>query len=73
MATWPPGQAPNRAIAIPDGLVDNSRHMSSGEPLNAREHQYYSIGPKDDGLYHCPFGNDGDCQHKPEKLKCNYE
>ncbi|KAL8697991.1 MAG: hypothetical protein Q9224_002060 [Gallowayella concinna] len=39
----------------------------------AREHPLYQVGPKDDGLYHCPFAGAEDCSHKPEKLKCNYE
>ena len=26
-----------------------------------------------DGLYHCPFEGTSGCNHKPEKLKCNYE
>ena len=40
----------------------------------ARDHPlYHNVTPKTDGLYHCPWeGKDG-CQHKPEKLKCNYE
>jgi hypothetical protein len=40
----------------------------------ARDHPlYHNVTPKADGLYHCPWeGKDG-CQHKPEKLKCNYE
>jgi hypothetical protein len=40
----------------------------------ARDHPLYqNVTPKADGLYHCPWeGKDG-CQHKPEKLKCNYE
>jgi len=40
-----------------------------------REHPLYSkatTGP--DGFYHCPWeGRDPACNHKPEKLKCNYE
>ncbi|KAL8815718.1 MAG: hypothetical protein Q9223_005171 [Gallowayella weberi] len=39
----------------------------------AREHPLYQVGPKDDGLYHCPFAGAEDCSHKPEKLKCNYD
>lgn len=39
----------------------------------AREHPLYQVGPKEDGLYHCPFAGAEDCTHKPEKLKCNYE
>lgn len=38
-----------------------------------RNHPLYSEGPKADGLYHCPFLGDPACQHKPTKLKCNYE
>jgi len=41
----------------------------------SREHPLYqkaTTGP--DGLYHCPWeGKDPSCNHKPEKLKCNYE
>ncbi|KXT11527.1 hypothetical protein AC579_6585 [Pseudocercospora musae] len=43
---------------------DEGRHRN--DPL-------YSRGPESDGLYHCPFKNDPNCQHKPTKLKCNYE
>ncbi|KAL8993679.1 MAG: hypothetical protein Q9169_006168 [Polycauliona sp. 2 TL-2023] len=39
----------------------------------AREHPLYQVGPKEDGLYHCPFAGAEDCSHKPEKLKCNYD
>jgi hypothetical protein len=40
---------------------------------NARIHYLYrNAAPKADGLYHCPWEEEG-CQHKPEKLKCNYE
>jgi hypothetical protein len=41
---------------------------------SARDHPlYHNAAPKDDGLYHCPWESDPTCQHKPEKLKCNYE
>ena len=43
---------------------DEGRHRN--DPL-------YSRGPESDGLYHCPFKSDPNCQHKPTKLKCNYE
>ena len=42
----------------------------------AREHPlYHNVTPHTDGLYHCPWENkpDANCQHKPDKLKCNYE
>lgn len=51
----------------------NQRRSSEGETTTAREHPLYHVGPRDDGLYHCPFAGDEDCTHKPEKLKCNYE
>ncbi|KAF7186856.1 hypothetical protein HII31_11816 [Pseudocercospora fuligena] len=43
---------------------DEGRHRN--DPL-------YSRGPESDGLYHCPFKSDPNCQHKPTKLKCNYD
>ena len=40
----------------------------------ARDHPLYqNVTPKADGLYHCPWEGQDGCQHKPEKLKCNYE
>jgi hypothetical protein len=42
----------------------------------ARNHPLYNnVTPHADGLYHCPWENkpEANCQHKPEKLKCNYE
>jgi hypothetical protein len=40
----------------------------------ARDHPlYFNVTPKADGLYHCPWEGQGNCQHKPEKLRCNYE
>lgn len=43
---------------------------------NVRTHPlYHNAVPQEDGLYHCPWENDpeSNCQHKPEKLKCNYD
>ena len=40
----------------------------------ARDHPLYqNVRPQGDGLYHCPWEGQSSCQHKPEKLKCNYE
>lgn len=40
----------------------------------ARDHAYYqNVRVHADGLYHCPWEGKEGCQHKPEKLKCNYE
>lgn len=57
----------------------NDRGRRRGETSEvdnvARDHPYYQTaaqGP--DGLYHCPWETmDPPCNHKPEKLKCNYE
>ncbi|KAL8669179.1 MAG: hypothetical protein Q9168_006224, partial [Polycauliona sp. 1 TL-2023] len=57
-------------------FVDHSlpRRPSEVETTTtAREHPLYQVGPKEDGLYHCPFAGAEDCSHKPEKLKCNYD
>ena len=41
---------------------------------NARVHElYHNASPQADGLYHCPWEGQDVCQHRPEKLKCNYE
>lgn len=40
----------------------------------ARNHELYkNATPKEDGLYHCPWEGETCCNHRPEKLKCNYE
>ncbi|TVY33658.1 hypothetical protein LSUB1_G008838 [Lachnellula subtilissima] len=40
----------------------------------ARDHPlYHNVSAKSDGLYHCPWEGQVSCQHKPEKLKCNYD
>ena len=41
---------------------------------SARDHPLYKNAyPQADGLFHCPWEGQPSCQHKPEKLKCNYE
>lgn len=50
----------------------NRRLVNDGE--SARDHPLYkSAFPQADGLYHCPWEGETSCNHKPEKLKCNYE
>lgn len=49
------------------------RSSGEGEKSTARCDLLYQVGPQDDGLYHCPFELKGECTHKAEKLKCNYE
>ena len=51
----------------------NARRLS-GEGESARDHYLYKNAvPHTDGLFHCPWEGTTNCNHKPEKLKCNYE
>ncbi|KAI5467657.1 hypothetical protein BGZ63DRAFT_32814 [Mariannaea sp. PMI_226] len=38
-----------------------------------RSHPLYNGVPGADGLYHCPFEDGLGCNHKPNKLKCNFD
>ena len=52
--------------------ANTRRNCNSVEPkCTARCDQLYKLGPRKDGFYHCPFTTN--CNHKPDKLKCNYE
>lgn len=50
-------------------------HRSGHDDNNAaRLHPLYqNVKPGSDGFYHCPWEGSDTCQHKAEKLKCNYE
>ncbi|KAL8905910.1 MAG: hypothetical protein Q9207_002347 [Kuettlingeria erythrocarpa] len=75
MDLWTPEDCQIQAQHSP-AFVDltHTRRSSDVETTpTAREHPLYQVGPKEDGLYHCPFSGSEDCSHKPEKLKCNYE
>ncbi|KAK4151245.1 hypothetical protein C8A00DRAFT_45507 [Chaetomidium leptoderma] len=51
----------------------NSRRLS-GEGESARDHFLYKNAfPQADGLFHCPWEGQASCNHKAEKLKCNYD
>lgn len=69
--SWPPCELSGQVYMA--STFPNQRRSSEGETTTAREHPLYHVGPRDDGLYHCPFAGEEDCTHKPEKLKCNYE
>ncbi len=46
----------------------------AGSDSDPRDHPLYRNPPTGPGgLYHCPWEGDPSCNHKPEKLKCNYE
>ncbi|KAL9111822.1 MAG: hypothetical protein Q9227_003881 [Pyrenula ochraceoflavens] len=48
-------------------------HHGMPEIIPPRNNPLYKQGPKDDGLYHCPFLKEKDCGHKPTPQKCAYE
>lgn len=55
-------------------LSSHRRPSNAEGELSARDHPYYKRnGPDADGFYHCPWEGNPTCNHKPEKLKCNYE
>ncbi|CAK7197394.1 hypothetical protein SEUCBS139899_000040 [Sporothrix eucalyptigena] len=58
-------------------IEDSSRHNNgsrSSEGESARDHPLYkSATCQPDGFYHCPWEGKDNCNHKPEKLKCNYD
>ncbi|KAK9416213.1 hypothetical protein SUNI508_09793 [Seiridium unicorne] len=51
-----------------------TRRSSGDGESAARDHPLYKNAmPKADGLFHCPWEGHASCNHKAEKLKCNYE
>ncbi|KAI1268564.1 hypothetical protein F5Y18DRAFT_415270 [Xylariaceae sp. FL1019] len=51
-----------------------TRRPSGDGESTARDHPLYkSATLHNDGLFHCPWEGDQNCNHKPEKLKCNYD
>ncbi|EEU46623.1 uncharacterized protein NECHADRAFT_92941 [Fusarium vanettenii 77-13-4] len=59
-------------LALPAPFAGPRRQNSDGE--SARDHDLYKkAAPHDDGLYHCPWEGQPSCNHKAEKLKCNYD
>lgn len=69
-----------RQTEVASDLAATSRHHRSiatsqmPESENTfRDHPLYqNVAPKGDGLYHCPWEGQEDCQHKPVKLKSEY-
>jgi hypothetical protein len=57
---------PKWRMTEPDRLEKETGEAARVHPL------YHDAKVKADGLYHCLWEEEG-CQHKPEKLKCNYE
>ncbi|KKF97091.1 hypothetical protein CFO_g540 [Ceratocystis platani] len=56
-----------------EGAMSPARRIKL-DSETARDHALYRDAmPSADGLYHCPWEGTSDCNHKAEKLKCNYD
>lgn len=68
---------PNGVVLADDmfALPPSFTRRSSGDgESSARDHPLYKTAiPHADGLFHCPWEGQSSCNHKPEKLKCNYD
>ncbi|KAI1330372.1 hypothetical protein F5Y16DRAFT_396338 [Xylariaceae sp. FL0255] len=68
---------PNGLMTADDmfALPPSYTRRSSGDgESSARIHPLYkTANPASDGLFHCPWEGTASCNHKPEKLKCNYD
>lgn len=47
--------------------------LTNEEIKQGRISELYARDRSVDGLYHCAFEDEGRCNHRPTKLKCNYE
>lgn len=57
-----------------DEAIMRRNSSCEGENKNiARCNVLYQAKVHSDGLYHCPFEGEENCDHPPDKLKCNYE
>jgi hypothetical protein len=54
-------------------LVIKDIDTPDNELATGRGHAFYQREPDNTGLYHCPWEGKELCNHKPTKLKCNYE
>ncbi|KAI1173294.1 hypothetical protein F4777DRAFT_456560 [Nemania sp. FL0916] len=66
----------NGHVLAEDMFLSSSyaRRPSGEGESSARDHPLYKNAyTKADGLFHCPWEGESSCNHKPEKLKCNYD
>lgn len=65
----------NSGVYESEPKPDSSHSHGSSEHENSpRDHPLYQrAAARPDGLYHCPWEGEPSCNHKPEKLKCNYD
>jgi hypothetical protein len=63
-----------RITTLGDSLCLTPAFAPRRDGESARSHDLYkNASPGEDGLYHCPWEGESCCNHKPEKLKCNYD
>ncbi|KAI9753063.1 MAG: hypothetical protein M4579_005362 [Chaenotheca gracillima] len=63
-------------FALPSPLNgrERPRRMSDDTETGvARNDPLYNASPREDGMFHCPYEGQEDCNHKPAPLKCNYD
>ncbi|KAF2176641.1 hypothetical protein K469DRAFT_399628 [Zopfia rhizophila CBS 207.26] len=53
--------------------AEAARTMEDEQGKVARSHHLYQAQPDENGEYHCHSEGKQGCNHKPTKLKCNYE
>jgi hypothetical protein len=53
--------------------ASNQKAFEEEQTRVARDHPLYNTSPDENGLYKCPYTGKPQCNHKPTKLKCNYE
>lgn len=56
-----------------DSETEASRTLRAAVDENARSDPLYEASPDKHNFYHCPFLDKEHCDHKPTRLKCNYE
>ncbi|KAI6783893.1 ZnF C2H2 [Emericellopsis cladophorae] len=63
-----------QGYTVSDAMPLANNMINRREVESARNHDLYkSAVTQKDGLYHCPWEGQPSCNHKPEKLKCNYD
>lgn len=60
---------------LPKIDISSAQQIQPPHDLNKEIYElYHNAAPQLDGLYHCPWEGQQDvCQHRPEKIKGNYE
>ncbi|KAL8329502.1 hypothetical protein RB597_004984 [Gaeumannomyces tritici] len=66
----PMEELPSQEFSLPPAFA----RIGGSEIESPRDHALYKQAvPHPDGMFHCPWEGDESCNHKPEKLKCNYD